>query len=447
MKRKKSLLCLLLAAAVCFGALAGCGAGTAGQSEREQVTLIVKVPPLPMSLDGYEDIDSAQAWLEQAGAAFAAQYQDADVTVEVKLFDYLDEQEAITGSFDTDMATDVLYENFFNMASYIHTGRVVPLDDIISDEARADLNGALWAVGQMDGKTYMYPYLYMQNVLIYNRALLEQCGLEQYLGEGTAIQNWTIEEWETILDTLAEQLPGGIYPMVMYAKNNQGDTHIMSLLRMFGSTIFDKDGNFDLESPEAIQALAWIQQGADRGWYAPNPENLEISDCQELFANNQMVFYIYNIANQGLYDDVSRYGFVNLPGGTATIFATGFEVFDNGDPQKVQAAKAFVQYIYDTDQWLELSACDIPASNRVLEKYADQIPMLSDFAANNDHVVDFMNNSPNWQGTDTSVRSVFYPHIQDLLLERVTPEECAAALNADLNRALEIGRESSQLHE
>jgi multiple sugar transport system substrate-binding protein len=445
MKRKKSLLCLLLAAAVCFGALAGCAASAA--HHREQVTLIVKVPPLPMALDGYEGIDSAQTWLAQAGEAFAAQYQDADVTVVVKLFDYVDEQEAITGSFDTDLATDVLYENFFNMASYIYTGRVVPLDDIISDEARADISDALWATAQVDGKTYMYPYSYMQNVVIYNRSLLEQCGLEQYLGEGTAIQNWTVEEWETILDTLAAQLPAGVYPMFMYAKNNQGDTHIMSMLRMFGSTIFDADGNFDLETPEAIQALAWIQQGTDRGWYAPTPENLEIADYQQLFRNGQLAFYIYNTANYSLYDDLSQYGFVNLPGGAATDFASGFEVFDNGDAAKVQVAKDFVKYIYDTDHWLELSACDIPASSRVLEQYADQIPMLSDFAANNDHVVDFMNNSPNWQGTDTSVRSVFYPHIQDLLLGTVTPEECAAALNEDLNRALEIGRETSQPHE
>ena len=37
--------------------------------------------------------------------------------------------------------------------------------------------------------------------------------------------------------------------------------------------------------------------------------------------------------------------------------------------------------------------------------------MMSDFAANSSHVVDFMNNSPNWQGSSDSVRSVFYPHM------------------------------------
>jgi multiple sugar transport system substrate-binding protein len=442
--RKKSVLCLLLAAALCCVGLTGCGGAAA---EQEAVTLLVKVPPLPMTAAGSDTITNAETWLEQAGAAFAAQYQDADVTVKVLSFDYVDEQAAITDSFDTDQATDVLYENVFNMASYIHTGRVVPLDDVISDEDRTDISDALWTTCQAEGRTYMYPYLYMQNILICNRTLLEQCGLGQYLPEGTAIRTWTVEEWETILDTLAARLPTGTYPMFMYAKNNQGDTHIMALLRMFGCAFFDGDGNFNLETPEGIQALAWVQQGLDRGWYPPHPESLELSDCQELFANGQLAFYIYNIANQVLYDDLSRYAFVNLPGGAATDFATGFEVFDNGDAQKVQAAKDFIRYIYDTDQWMEPSASSIPASNRVAEQYADRITMLSDFAANNDHVVDFMNNSPNWQGTDTSVRSVFYPHIRDLLLGTVTPEECAAALDEDCSRAIQIGRETSRLHE
>ena len=44
------------------------------------------------------------------------------------------------------------------MAGYIHTGRVVPLDDMITEEMRADVDDALWKMSQVDGKTYMLPY-------------------------------------------------------------------------------------------------------------------------------------------------------------------------------------------------------------------------------------------------------------------------------------------------
>jgi multiple sugar transport system substrate-binding protein len=437
---------ILTAAAVACVMLSGCQGGST-EAKKEAVTLIVKCPSLGLNAVTNPDITDAQALLEQAGAEFADWYQEADVTVDVKVFAYTDEVEAITGSFQTDHATDVLFEDYFNMAAYVHTGQVVPLDDIITDEIRGDIDDTTWAISMADGKTYMMPYLSRQNILIYNKELMRDCGLEKYLSDQVEIQNWTVEEWTEILDTLAEKLPSGIYPMAMYAKNNQGDTHIMSLIRAFGSQIFDEEGNFDFESEEAVRALTWIQDGVARGWYAPHPENLEIVDAQELFHNNQLVFYIFNNANAVLYDDLDDYGFVNFPGNIATSFITGFEVFDNGDEAKIQAAKAFVKYIYETDKWLEISAGNIPESKKTAEKYADQITMLAEFSANAKNVVDFMNNSPNWQGSDTSVRSVFWPHIHNLLLGTVTPKECAAALDADCNEALEIGRKSSTLHE
>ncbi len=432
--------------AMLCGVIAGCGS-TEDKVQKEAVTLIVKCPTLVIESVSNSEIIDTQYFLEHAGEDFASQYDKANVTFDVRVFDYVEETEAITGSFDTEYAMDILYEDYFNMTSYVYTGRVVPLDDIITPEIRNDIDDTAWAISSAGGKTYMMPYLSRQNILIYNKKLMEDCGLGNYVQDGVQIQNWTTDEWTYILDTLAQNLPSNVYPMAMYGKNNQGDTHIMSLIRAFGSGIFDENGNFDFESDEAVNALSWIQAGVDKGWYPPHPENLEIADAQELFNNNQLVFYIFNNGNIILYDNLEDYGFVNFPGNVATSFVTGFEVFDNGDETKVQAAKDFIKYIYETDKWLELSAGNIPESKKTAEKYADRIIMLNEFSQNLPNVVDFMNSSPNWQGNDTSVRSVFWPNIHNLLMKTVTPEECAQALDADCNKALEIGRESSTLHE
>ncbi len=440
---------VLFAAAVCL--LSGCGAGVrpegASGQEKQDVTIILKAPAQEMNCVSNPEITNTQAFLERVGQAFAAQYEDANVTIDVKMFALADEVSAITETFDTEDAPDILYEGYFNMAGYIHTGRVVPLDDMITDAIRADIYDSAWTISMTNGNTYMMPFLTMQNILIYNKAYFRSCGLDSYCGEGTEIQNWTMDEWTEILDTLAANLPEDVHPLAMYGKNNQGDTHIMSYLRAFGSEIFDADGNFDLESPEAVQALTWLQSGVERGWYPPHPENLEMKDCSELFSTKKLALYNFNGANKSLYDDLSNYGFVNYPGDVATSFPNGFEIFDNGDDAKIRIAKAFLRYLYETPEWLELSAGNIPMSKTVSKKYAGQITMLSDFAANSSHVVDFMNNSPNWQGSSDSVRSVFYPHIADLLAGRVTPEECAAGLNADCNAALASGRERSVLHQ
>ncbi|MCM1222493.1 MAG: extracellular solute-binding protein [Lachnospiraceae bacterium] len=438
---KRRVFATILVLMLCSSLLSGCG------STKKAVTLIIKVPNLVLnSVSNPEIVDSSE-FLQLAGEAFAAQYDKADVTIRVETFEYVDEVAAITDSFDTEDATDILYEGYFNMASYLHTGRVVPLDDIISDELRADIDDASWAMSMTDGKTYMMPFLSMQNILIYNKELFRDCGLEKYFTDEVTIQNWTLEEWTDILDTLAANLPDRTYPMMMYGKNNQGDTHIMSYLRAYGSNIFGADGHFDFESEETVKALTWLQSGVDKGWYPPHPENLELADSGEMFSNGQLALYIFNNANFTLYDNMEDYGYVNFPGNVATSFVTGFEVFDNGDETRLQAAKDLVKYIYDNDEWLELSAGNIPASKKVSAKYQDQITMLDEFTKNAENVVDFMNNSPNWQGDDTSVRSVFWPNIHELLAKSVTPQECAKMLDETCNAALDAGWENSVLHE
>jgi multiple sugar transport system substrate-binding protein len=421
----------------------GCGDSS---EEKEQVRLVVKCPTLMMNSVSDESVVDTQDFLNRAASAFAAQYEEVDVTIDVCVFDYVDELDAVAGSFDTDDAMDVLYEDYFNMASYIYTGRVVSLDDIITDSIREDIDEVAWDLSTVNGKTYMMPYLSRQNVLMYNKKLMRDCGLENYISDN-GIQNWTMEEWTEILDTLAQNLPEGTYPMMMYAKNNQGDTHIMSFIRAFGGELIDENGSFDFESDEAVSALEWISSGVEKGWYPPHSENLEIADAQELFDNNQLVFYVFNNANSLLYDNLDDYGFVNFPGNVATSFVTGFEVFDNGDEKTLEAAKAFVKYIYETDELLELSAGNIPVSKKTIQKYSDSIVMLDDFEANSDNVADFISTIPNWQGTDTSVRSVFWKNIHQLLSGKTTPEECAKALDEDCNEAVEIGRKNSVLHE
>jgi multiple sugar transport system substrate-binding protein len=424
----------------------GCSKGKS-HNKKEEVNLIVKCPTLVMNYVTKPDIVDTAKFLEMAGDSFAQQYEDANVNIDVVVFDLVDENEAVTGSFDTDHAMDILYEDYFNMSAYVHTGRVVPLDDIITENIKNDVDESSWEMSSVNNKIYMMPFLSRQNILMYNKDLMKKCGLEKYVSDDKTINNWSTDEWTEILDTLAENLPENVYPMFMYAKNNQGDTHIMSLIRAFGSNIFDENGNFNFEDEKAVRALTWLQSGVDKGWYPPHSENLEIADAQELFNNNQLVFYVFNNANIVLYDDLDNYGFVNFPGNVATSFVTGFEVFDNGDETKVKVAKDFIKYIYETDEYLEMSVGNIPESIKTREKYADQITMLGEFSKNAVNEVDFMNNSPNWQGNETSVRSVFWPNIHNLILGATTPEECAKALDEDCNRALEIGRENSVLHE
>lgn len=425
-----------------FGALTGC---STQEAEKRQITLKVKLPPLTVANADTGITDSYEV-LNKAGEAFSAQYADCDVTVEVVKFGYTDEDEYITGCFDTDNAADVLFEGYFNMAGYIHTGRVVPLDDIITEEMRTDVDDMLWKMSQVDGKTYMMPYYSLQNTLIYNRDLFRQCGLAEYIGEECTIQSWTPGEWENILSTLAAKLPEMTYPMLMYAKNDQGDTHIMTLLRSKGSPFFDSNGRFNLNTEEGIAALQWIADSCQKGYFPAGCENMEIIDCNDLYLNNQLAIYMANSATLPSMDGRST-GIVNFPGpdgkGYNTSFVTGFEIFDNGDPVKVRAAKDFLRYFMSNEELMNYAQVGIPASKATAERVSGHIFMQEAYSVNAANTVDFTANNPNWRG----VRDVFYTHIHELLAGTKTPQETAEALDRDCNAAIDTGWRNSKLHD
>ncbi len=437
-KAALALLCVLLAAAAAAVACA------CSQHQDEKVHLLLKVPRTGHEVVFDDSLTQIDQVVSMMADDFEADYGKADVDIEVEVFEQNQYDSAIEESFDTPRSPDLLYGDYFNMSTYIHSGRVVPLDDVAQGDVRDGIYGYLWNMSTVDGKVYMMPYLARQNVLAYSKPLFSQAGLDDYIRDGE-ISAWSIDEWTHVLDALAQSLPDGAFPMMMYAGSSQGDTHIMTLMRSFGSEFFDEDGHFDLSAPEGVAALRWIQDGVARGWYPPHSENLEIEDCSSLFRGGQLAIYMVNNASIGRYGD--EIGLVNFPGpdegGCATTFISGFEVFDNGDPEKVQVAKDFLSYVYSSDELMSYAAGAIPASISVAERYRGDIEAFDLFLENQDNVVDFTGNNPDTR----AVREVFYGCIRDLLVGTTTPEEAAKAIDERCNKAIDEGVAASELHD
>lgn len=411
---------------------------------KEQVTLTLKAPTLTFRSSAIDDsIVSSYELLENIGAAFAEQYADADVSVNVIVYENAKEYENIEECYDTENAADILLNDYFTMEAHIHSGRVVPLDDIISDDLRGDIDEVFWQQSTLNGKTYMLPYFYRQNVLAYNKELFRNAGLEKYISSMPEIQSWTLDEWEEILGALRASLPETSYPLMMYALDNQGDTHVMCYLRSRGSSFFDKNMRFDLETEQGIAGLKWIKDCVDKRYMPENSGEISLLSNYDMFINGQIAILV---ANASLEENFGLdYGLVNFPapeGGCSTNFLTGFEVFDNGDDCSLKAAKALVKFIYESD-YLDYSTAGIPCSRRICAQYSDHLAPMQKYIDNADTAVNFTGGNPNWLG----VRSVFYPHIQDLVSGRKTPEEVARELDADANAAIEEGYTQSVLHE
>lgn len=431
-------LALIMAASV----LTGCG-----KSRKENIRITIKVPILAMECATDEEITQSDQFLRKAWDAFAAQYKDHNVSSDIIVFEQTDYAGAITDCYGTDKAADMIYGGYFNISGYVHDGYAAPLDDIITDEIRADFDESMWSVSSIGGKTYLLPYLNLQNVLCYNKDMFRACGLDEFISDKEEIQGWSLAQWETIFSKLKSGLGSDKYIMLMYAKNNQGDTHTMVQLRALGSQFYDENGRFNLNTPEGIAGLQWIKDNYDKGYYPANCEDMEVNDCTSLFANNQLAFGLFNTALAQQYElyDFDR-GYVNFPAanpeGACSTFVTGFMAFDNGDAKKLEVTKAFLKYIYENEKWLDYSAGGIPCSKGTAERHGSEVFMGDMFAANNKYVVDYQQNNPNWLG----VRDAFYPHIHALLIGEETAAQAAAGLDADCNAAIESGYANSKLH-
>ena len=449
MKNKKVVITLSIVICVVVLGIGGIfGYKYIKENLKPKVVLNVKTPVIAMSSVADSEITDSYSFLKKAAEKFEETYEDAEVTVNLTQVEQTKVDDDIQECFDTPYAVDVFYREFFNMSTYIHSGRVVPLDDIITDSMRNDISESYWDLGSLNNKTYMIPYLGYQNTLCYNKKLFRDVGLDKYISNEDVIQNWTLDEWEEILSTLKNKLPENTYPMMMYAKDYMGDTHIMTFLRSHGSTFFDENGRVKLNTKEGIDAINWLMDYNKKGYFPTNSENLEINDCLKLFHNNQLAIFMNNIAlDSGLIDDGVEVGNVNFPSidgnGFCTTFITGFSVFDNNDENKLKVAKDFVKFIYENDELLDLSAGQIPCSNKVYEKYASKLDKVTKYRLNSENGWNFTGNNPNWR----SVREVFYPNIKDLLYGEMTAEQVAKQIEDTCNEQIEKGYLESTLHE
>lgn len=416
------------------------------KNERK-VNLVIKTGVSPFSPVLDTNTPDAYTLLKKASNDFITHYSKSNVTVSLTQYESARRGVEIDGYFGTPLSPDVIFASTFNLVTYVHEGKLIPLDSILDSGIREDIRDGCLAGCIVNGKTYMLPYITFQNALCFNKKLFRAAGLEKYCNTD-AVQSWTLEEWEEVLAALKASLPSTSYPMMMYAADEQGDTHIMTLLRSRGSPFFDEYGNVCLSRAEGVEALEWLRKSNEKGYFPPHPERLVILDNYELFIAGQLGIYLVNRTIQQYFDKEGiECGYVNFPSidgkGFTTSFDMSFAIVDNEDKNKLSAAKAFVSHIYKS-RFLDYSVGGgNPVSRRVATKYAAYLSDVSRYMNNTACNINFSGSSPNW----IEVRAVFYQHIRDLFTTSKSAIQIAHEIDMDLNAAINAGRETSHPHE
>ena len=461
MKRKNRWLALCLAAALLA---TGCGGTEQSQGKVQQGTenetavagettelTLWLTPQWKGVFDGNEDGADYDSFFKEA----AKRYQEnvnPNVSVKVEVIDGSTRDENLSVAQQTNTLPDIVFEGAFTMSSFYHKGAIVPLNDIITEDDKADIADGIWDNCMIEEDIFIYPFFHMPGTFVYNADMFKEAGLEDKMGGQYEIQTWSPEEFREILTALKKS-NSNVYPMALWALNNQADTWNLAWLRMYGNEFYGENNELIVNQESGVKALEYINGLYQDGLTVPGAESLDSNTCNAMFLNKQIAISFTNsvlLSNLAASMETGEvepfdYRLANIPGDpnpNSFTYVTGAMVMNTGDEAKMAAAKDFVRYVCTDEELVLASKNGVPVRASVVEQVKSELPYLEAYNANDKYLFNFSRNLAGY----TELRNVLFPELQAVLTGVKTPQEALDAYVESGNAILEEGRSSSVVY-
>ncbi|MGR0218693.1 ABC transporter substrate-binding protein [Agromyces sp. ZXT2-6] len=243
------------------------------------------------------------------------------------------------------------------LPEFASKGYLVPLDDVVPEEEKADFLPHTLDTVTYDGTLYGLPYMVHNTVLYYRTDLFEEAGL-------TAPPT-TWEEYREYAQILTDR-DAGIWGTIIPGKQDgEVATRFQTFVKQTGSDIAMEDGTPTIDTPEALEAFDMMKAIQFEDESSP-PGLHDITEIQGQFLEGKvaMVFqwpYMYGMtADPAQSKVVDQVGLALSPGNpdrVSTTFSWGFGV--NAASANVDAATQWVQWATSTDVLTELSITQV----------------------------------------------------------------------------------------
>jgi len=285
--------------------------------------------------------------------AFEAKYP----TIKVKLetIDFTSGPEKLVAAIEGNKAPDVLFDAPGRIVEYGMNGVLVPLNDMFTDELKADINneGLIAACG--DGENYwMYPLSSSPFFMAINKEAFEEADALQYVNlEGD--RTWTTENYVKAMEALhaAGKLTSSVYCM-----NQGGDQGTRAFINnLYGGSMANADlTKYEVDSPENRKALELVKKLVDDQVLEFGPD-INAGGEIELFVNKTLAMSIC-WGTSAAKNNTPNMDFTQIwlpfpsDDGTPVLeyLINGFGIFDNKDEARAKAAKLFVQFLCDSEE-------------------------------------------------------------------------------------------------
>ena len=339
------------------------------------------------------DSESVDALL----ADFNAKYPDIHVTVEY--MDYTNGDDQVNTAIEGGSAPDLVMEGPERLvANWGAKGLMVDLSDLWTDEQKADISASVEsACKDSSGAYYEFPLCMTAHCMAINKNVFEAAGAMQYVDAEN--HTWTTENFLKAVQAVYDS--GKTDVGALYCSGQGGDQGTRALVNnLYGGTFTDAaHTKYTADSAENIKALETLKAQDGINFDASINGGEEIT----LFRNGtlQMAF-CWNIAQQknsdngpagttNSGDEILFMGFPSESGNPALQGGIwGFGIFNNGDENKIAAAKNFINFMANSEETakavttssyfsVKKSLSDIYADDEIMNEYQKLMPYLGDY--------------------------------------------------------------------
>ena len=389
----KKIIAMLLAAMMILG-LCAC---TVEQNDGSTIELKLATYPI----GGW----GTQATVEALIADFEAANPGIKITVEY--LDYQNGDDKVNTAIEGNAAPDIIMEGPERLvANWGAKGLMVDLSDMIDATDKAEINAAaLNACYTADGKCYEYPLVMTAHCMAINKTVFEAAGAMEHINAET-------HTWKSVEDFFAAVAKvythTGKQVGSVYCKDQGGDQGTRALVNNLKGGTFTNAAHteYTWNSAENIAAL---QALVDCEGISFDPSLAGGNEIAEFYNGNLNMAFCWNIAQQ-LNPNTANTGAEKTASGDEILFLAfptdaesallqggiwGFGIFDNGNAEKIAAAKKFIKYMCDSEKTADAvkaanyfavrntaegaDLSNIWADNAVMQEYNKLMPMLGDY--------------------------------------------------------------------
>lgn len=437
MKKLKLLSTVLLTMTLSVGLLAGCGGKDDSQGNGDKKTEITwwNFPNFEMK-DG-----QSGKYEEELVKAF--EEKNPNIKVKVEMLSFNGGGEKLNAAIASKSAPDVLYDAPGRIIDYGRQGVLAPVDDMIK-ELNGDVSESILQGCKLDNKYYMYPFNTTTFMMAVNKTMFEEAGLLDLLPLDKPDRQWTIEEFEKALKGIKEAKPE-IIPMAFFSKSTAGDQGTRAFVaNIFGGSVMNEDLTaYTFDQEPASKAMEWVKKGIDNGIIGKGSEALASNDAIDLFLQQKSAFtilYSTGLKKSNADKKVGKFEEALLPipapsekGPKLEALIGGLCVFDNGDADKIEASKKFIDFLCNDSEWGKknlVATGTFSVRDSIKNLYSDSEMQFAEKMGK--YTAKYYNTVNGF----AEMRTHWFPALQEITLGQSSPKDALTNYNNKANETL-----------